>query len=212
MPRKKIYYPAEHIIVNLYTAGKEWMYEDYTEYVGFYHTYIDGLTMSGATYTTASKDLIPYKTVSKSSANAIYSTLKSTIEYVSPMYSFPNVTMEDYKNGYISRFFIGRRNFSSYQDLLEINSDQYKLWKRPKTGIDEVLYKAIELTWKLTGPEKDLTESTGNLIYGVEDTNRRVVQLKNTELKGLADYLTDYLEFSIYSPVTSQDIKKMFVL
>jgi hypothetical protein len=212
MPRNKIYYPASHIITNLYTSGKEWMYMNYEEYVGFYHTYIDGLVMSGASYSpTDSKDLIPYTEHSSNTSISIYSSLKSSVEYVAPTYSFPKVTLDDYKNGYCTRYFISRRNFNTYRDLIEIDAAQFKLWKRPKTGIDEELYQAIELNWKLTGPINDYVDSNGNIQYGVEDTNKRIVSLKNTELNGLNDYLNDYIELSIYSLNVSDDIKKMFV-
>ena len=48
-------------------------------------------------------------------------------------------------------------------------------------------------------------------MYGIFDTNKRMVELKTKDFTGLKDFLTDYIEYSIYSPYVSQEIKKLFV-
>lgn len=206
----KLYYPKSHIVNNLYTTGKEWMFEDGTEFIGYYHKYIDGNVKSGAVYNrTESKKLIEYIDITVQPDNHVYNSIKNTINSVPPVikYSIPEV--EDYEVGKITRYFIRRRNYSTFEDIFEIDKDQYKKWKSKSGGIDSALYDAIQLDWKLTGPLYDIKNEL-NPIPGVYDTNQRMVMLKDNLFTGLKDYLTDYIELSVYSPLTSQDIKKQF--
>ena len=169
--RNKLYYPSAHIVTNLYTYGKEWMYENGTEYVGYYHRYVDGAVMSESKFQPGtSQTLIPYIDIVTQPGNAIYDTLKRKQTYTSPYDVYPIPLSDDYQAGKIARYFIKRRNFSTSQDIMEINKDQYKLWAQPKSGIDESLYIAITLDWKLTGPLNDTIE-LDNPVYGVSDTN-----------------------------------------
>jgi len=208
--RNKLYYPSTHIIPNLYTPGKEWMYEDGTEYTGYYHRYIDGAIMSGAAFQpNTSKTLIPYLDITKQPSNAIYDTLKKKQTYTSPYQTYPIPLLSDYESGKITRYFLKKRNISTFQDIIEINNDQYKLWLQPKSGIDESLYNAISLDWKLTGPFRDAGEQE-NAVYGVVDTNYRMIELKNRSFSGLRDFLTDFIELSIYSPYVDKKYKDLF--
>ena len=206
----KLYYPKTHIVTNLYTTGKEWMYEDGTEYIGYYHRYIDGIKMSGAVYEQGySKKLIPYLNVSSQPSNVIYDTLKKKPSFTAPIQIYPLPDINDYESGRVTRYFIKRRNYSSFQEIIEIDKSQYKLWLRPNSGIDETLYNAISLDWKLTGPLNDTIESD-NPVYGVYDTNERMVILKNRSFPGLRSFLTDFIELSIYSPAVNQKYKNLF--
>ena len=45
--RPKISYRQDQITVGLKTSGKEWMLRDGTEFKGYYHTYKDGMIMTG---------------------------------------------------------------------------------------------------------------------------------------------------------------------
>lgn len=208
--RNKLYYPSTQIIPNLFTYGKEWMYQDGIEYVGYYHRYIDGVIMSGANYLPdSSKTLIPYAEVAKQPSNAIYDTLKRKQTYASPYQIYPIPIIDDYEAGKIARYFLKRRNFSAFQDIIEINKDQYKLWLQPNSGIDEYLYTAINLDWKLTGPLRDNTDSD-NTVYGVYDTNARMVALKDRSFPGLRAFLTNFIELSIYSPAVDKKYKDLF--
>lgn len=208
--RNKLYYPSTHIITNLYTSGQEWMFENGEEYVGYYHQYIDGAVMSGATYEiNTSQNLIPYIDLILQPDNAIYDILKQKDLYTSPKQIYPITKIDDYEAGKITRYFIKRRNFSTFQDIMEIDKDQYKSWSQSKSGIDEALYDAITLDWKLTGPLRDNTDSD-NTVYGVYDTNQRMVALKNRSFSGLREFLTDFIELSIYSPAVDKKYKDLF--
>lgn len=208
--RNKLYYPSTHIVTNLYTSGKEWMYENGTEYIGYYHQYIDGTVMTGATFQNGtSQNLIPYVETALQPTNAIYDILKRKEVYTSPRQVYVIPKIDDYEAGKIARYFIKRRNFSNFQDIIEIDKDQYKSWILPKSGIDESLYDAITLDWKLTGPLRDEMEME-NIAYGVYDTNERMVMLKNRSFPGLRNFLTDFIELSIYSPAVDKKYKDLF--
>lgn len=208
--RKKLYYPASHIITNLKTVGKEWMLKDGTEYIGYYHSYIDGTYMSGPEYNaTESKTLIKYIDVVSQPDHHIYSKLKKRLEFVTPHYAFSLPTLENYKEGKFTRHFIQRRNKNTFEDIFEIDTAQFKLWANPKGGIDNFLYNVISFDWKLTGPLYD-DKTKDNVVYGVYSTNERLTILKDKDFPGLKNYITDYTELSVHSKYVSDDIKKLF--
>jgi hypothetical protein len=209
--RNKLYYPESHIITNLNTIGKEWMLEDGTEYIGFYHSYVDGTQMTGPVYhRTESKKLIKYVDTVHQPDNFTYSKLKKRAEFKTPHYAFTLPTLEDYQAGKVVRYFIQRRNKTSYEDIIEIDKDQFKLWANQKGGIDNSLYEGIALDWKLTGPLYDDTSSK-DTVFGVYSTNQRMVLLKNREFVGLKNFITDYIELSVHSKYVDDNIKKLFV-
>jgi hypothetical protein len=208
--RNKLYYPKSHITTNLRTDGKEWMFEDGTEFKGFYHKYIDGTVLSGAVFhKTDSKKLIPYIDKVTQPNNVEYDALIKRPIIKSPYYIFPIPKLEDYEVGKITRYFIRRRNDVNPSNIMEIDKDQFLSWKKPNFGIDSTLYIATEVEWKLTGPRFD-DRSSVNIIYGVEDTNRRIVELKDDEYPGMKNFLTNHIELSIHSDYVSPDIKKLF--
>jgi len=206
----KLYYPKSHIVNNLFTIGKEWMFEDGTEFMGYYHKYIDGNVKTGAVFNRSeSKKLIPFVDKVIQPDNRVYNSIKKPIKSTSPMIKYTIPVIEDFEVGKITRYFIRRRNYSTFEDIFEIDKAQYKLWKSKSGGIDGALYDVIELDWKLTGPLNDIVQEM-NTIPGVYNTNQRMVMLKDNVFTGLKDYLTDYIELSIYSPLISQNIKKQF--
>ena len=207
----KLYYPKSHIVTNLYTIGKELMLEDGTEYVGFYHRYIDNTVSTGAVpHKSNSKKLIRYVNQITQPDSLVYNTLiKKRLPEVFPTQALVIPDLDDYENGKFTRYFLRRRNYSTYEDIIEIDKPQWKLWRRQGSGINEKLYQGLELSWKLTGPLRDVP-NTFNTEYGVADTNQRLVFLKDREMPGLKNYLTDYIELTIYSPYVKSDIKKLF--
>jgi len=208
--RNKLYYPASHIVTNLRTDGLEWMLENGTEFKGFYHKYIDGTVLTGAVFHKSdSKKLIPYINKLDQPNNFEYDSIVKKTAILAPHYIFPIPKLDDYKSGKLTRYFLKRRNFSSYQDIIEINKDQWLSWKKHSGGIDNKLYTATEVDWKLTGPLHD-DKTSQNIVYGVYDTNQRIVLLKDHEFTGLKDFLTDYVELSVHSKAVKDDIKKLF--
>lgn len=207
MARTK-YYTKEQIIENLQTFGKQFQLSDGTEYIGRYHQYIDGKVFSQASYSPSrSVELFPY--IEQNTKTSDYEELVGRAQFISPKFSAVSVSKKEFAAGKITRYFIRARNNNSNLDIIEIDKNQFNLWKQQSGGIDSDYYLAIELTWKLTGPRFD-DISVQPKISGVEDTNRRIVFLKNPEMPGIADFLTDYTEYTIYDRQTSAEIKKLF--
>ena len=179
----KLYYPKSHIVNNLYTDGKELMLEDGTEYVGFYHRYIDNTVATGAVpHKSNSKKLIRYINQIIQPNSLVYNNLiKKRLQEVFPTQALVIPDLDDYENGKFTRYFLRRRNYSTYEDIIERDKPQWKLWRRQGSGINENLYQGLELSWKLTGPLHDIP-NTFNTEYGVADTNQRLVFLKDREM------------------------------
>jgi hypothetical protein len=158
---------------------------------------------------TDSKKLIPYIDKVTQPNNIEYDALVKKPIAKSPQYMFPIPKLEDYQAGKFIRYFIRRRNDINSANIMEIDKDQFLSWKKPNFGIDNELYIATEVEWKLTGPRFD-DRSTVNIVYGVEDTNRRIIELKDDEYPGIKNFLTNYIELTIYSEYVSPDIRKLF--
>lgn len=219
MARKRLYYPESQIIQNLYTAGKEYMTADNVEYIGFYHRYIDGAVMTGAVYdkieskvlktyvdTVTQPETIIYRDSIKKGRNS-----KTNVLYnIHPKFSYVTPTERDFELGRFNRYFIRRRNFKTIEDIFEIDSEQFKLWRKVKAGIDEKLYDAIEIEWKITGPLQDIVEDNTIVLSGVASTNERVIRTASINFLGLDKYVTNFIEFSTYSPLCPQEFKQRF--
>jgi hypothetical protein len=212
--RPKIYYPSSKIITNLYTKGKEWMFENGTEYIGYYHKYLDGLVLTEPYYSMVkSEKLVPYTTIQSQPNSVIYNsiTTKSGAYNFAPVNVYTLPTVDDYSKGFFKRYFIYRRNLKDiYKEFFEVNDTQYKSWKTPKFGIDEILYNAFVIQWKLTGPLHDVIENDQIKEFGVYDTNRRLVYLNEKKFPMISKILTDYIEHSVYHLLTPEKIRKQF--
>jgi hypothetical protein len=213
--RPKLYYPKARITTNLYTKGKEWMFENGTEYIGYYHSYTDGLVLSEPYYhSIRSEKLIPYSEIRKQESTVIYDSIKDTTNRAPafapvPVYTLP--TTDDYAHGFFKRYFIYRKNLKNiYLEFYEVNDIQYKLWQKPNAGIDEKLYDGFIIDWKLTGPLHDIKENNDIKEFGVHDTNKRLVYLNERKYPMISKILTDYTEHSIYSLLTPEEIRKQF--
>jgi hypothetical protein len=219
MIRQRLYYPASQIVRNLYTAGKEYMTIDNIEYIGFYHSYIDGTVMTGAVYdsveskvlklyvdTVTQPESILYTDSISKGANSRTNVLYTT----QPVFTYVQPQEKDFINGKFKRYFIKRRNYQSINDIFEIDHTQYKLWKQIKSGIDESLYDAISIDWLLVGPLQDVIENSIVIRPGVTTTNERITRNASVNFIGLDTYVTDFIEFSTYSRLCPAEFKRKF--
>lgn len=212
--RNKLYYPKTKITTNLYTPGKEWMLKDtLEEYIGFYHKYLDGLVLTEAVYGAKSKKLIPYVDPVIQPRTPAYDKLKGigTKTVVTPRLSYNVPTVDDYGKGFFKRYFIYRRNYKNYLDFFEVDIEQWKSWKSNEpSSIDKNLYNSFTIDWKLTGPLRDIIVDGQVKTFGVYDTNRRLVFLNDKLCSFTSKILTDYIEFSVHSLLTPENIRKQF--
>jgi hypothetical protein len=101
----------------------------------------------------------------------------------------PNPKEQDYKRGYIRRFFAQRSN-DKYAPVVEISSDDYI---RVATS---ALYRSVSIRWRIKGPLKLQIDDKSNITdRGVEHSNRKAIELVSTELPALRLYLVHLLQF-----------------
>ena len=214
--RLKIYYPENQIVRNLTTTGKKWMLSDGTEYVGLYHKYSTGEVFTQPAWNaTESQPLIPYKQSYSIAENLIYKNITKTdvSNFTAPVYYFPVLSETDYSNGTVTRYFVQRNNLTnSLLTIIEVSKDQYSTLSKTGSGINNNLYRGISIPWKLTGPKNDVFDQNQTRVTpGVEDTNRRVVEINDLKMPGLLKYLSDFTELSVYSLATPTNIKQKFL-
>ena len=184
--RKKIYYPKGQISGGLFTAGKQWMLEDGTEWKGSYHSYTTGEVFTETTYVRGrSKKLIPYVNISETDNKQKFEYDKLVPQKpkksVFPNYSKQTPTQLDYDRGYFYRYVVKRRN-SDY--ISEVDLENYG-----KAELE--LYIKLKMAWKITGPLKDtLVEK------GVIDTNRRMLFELERQIPNISGYFKNLSEWA----------------
>lgn len=110
--------------------------------------------------------------------------LKSKIET-----HIPNPTKEEYKRGWITRYFIQRTNDKT-SPIFEVNSIQFS------KSISNDLYTIVSIRWRLTGPKETIYDSNGNVKEkSVSESNRIAIQLVYDKIPNLKLYLPNLLQF-----------------
>lgn len=196
--RNKLRYTAQETTNNLFTTGKEWMFENNVEYVGAYHRYADNLVMTGGTYDAIqSKKLIPYVDVINNKLTQTYKILKPTIklQYQTPRPYRPIIDITKLTSDYIYRYFLKR--FDEY--FIEIDQDQYDLFLQNK--IDPSLYKGYKLQWTVRGNSSDIYQY-GSVKYSIASLNRKSVSTAEQQIPGISNIITNYTEFAVDTTYT----------
>ena len=187
--RQKQYYSAQEVTNNLYTAGQEWMTEEFVEYKGLYHTYTTGEVYTESTWRPGiSVKLIKYENVSPTTIS--YKKLNAVNVKFDPIYAvYPVITEADKARKFITRFFIKKLNDSV---ITEIDELQYNKWVAKK--IDPNLYTCIKIQWQIAG--ELITKRINNvLVTSVESNNRQRVLVAEQSMPGIQDKLTNLLQF-----------------
>lgn len=91
--------------------------------------------------------------------------------------SIPSPTENDYKIGYIQRYFIQKRNDEdSY--VYEVNRQYYNFI------LNNPFFKGVIMKWKISGKREE-----------VKEMNRKSVSYASKDMKALPLYLPNYLQF-----------------
>jgi hypothetical protein len=127
----------------------------------------------------------------------IYLNLKDSylFSFETPREVRPLPTENDYKNGYFIRFFIKKRNDSTNK-ILEIDNKQFQKIGELENNINKNIYFGIQLDWKITGPKNDIVKNNIIEVFGIQDTNQRIVLNKENEMPGITKKLINFLEFA----------------
>ena len=196
--KRKLFYPKGEQKLGLLTKGKEWMdAETYKEYKGPYHRFSDGVVMTGGSPSKRSRYLMPYKDQTDASAVAtqLYRNITTVKvdKFIAPKFHYPRVRQKDLSNGYITRYFVQKKNNKTSATIMEINGDQYgKVANKNKQAINGKMYDKFELRWKIVGDEEEIKKTNTLTLNRIEEHNR-----------GIKQYLGDLTEFSKFSPIIS---------
>lgn len=212
--RLRSYYPESSIEKGLFTNGGELMTDDLQEYKGYYHKYTNGEIFSLYEYNEKlSISLIPYDPliINQRQTNDYYNRedIFDPKRYNTPLAKINTPTLEDFKNtGMWYRYFVRKVNDINW-GIKEIDLDQFEGIQTMNTNdIDSYLFKTVKIPWKLTGELYD--KNTNNiLIGGVFNTNSRTINKYNENFQGLSSYLTNPLEYTIYSKWYETFIQKI---
>lgn len=190
MSRLRLQYSKDEIITDLYTMGKELMYEDNIEYIGPYHRYTTGEIYTRPVWDNSqSKKLIQYQDTTLPSYR--YKQLKYDIQtkYNSFSHHILELKAEDYDKGYVIRYFIKKINDNSIVEISKLTYDDYI-----GNLIDQNLYSVIDIKWQFVGPILT-TYNQGITIRGVVDINQRALRAAEQKLPGISIKLNNLLEF-----------------
>jgi hypothetical protein len=202
------YYPSFRIITNLNTKGSEFTL-DGKPYSGKYYEAYDGRIFSGPTPESGdNKELkrIPKyisapglnsMNISDSQKKYIASQAGSNLNRIpgKPNSYYPNPTEEDYKKGYLIRYFTKKENQNGF--VIEISRDEYNSIVNGTADYDISIYQTVEILWKITGPLKNKRTSQYNMTAGIIDTNERLVESGNKTFLGIKDFIGgDYVKFA----------------
>lgn len=209
------YYPEFYIVPDL-QAGEGEFFEGEKEYSGKYYATINGRYFSGPNPDIGpSKELtpsaqykenayVPNRKFTFSAVPVLYDTEDTTFEDTQksknkPSFYYPNPTAEDYKKGYIIRYFAKKENERGF--VIEISYNEYVDIINGTANYDISIYQTSKILWKLTGPLNSQRKSQYNIIPGIIDTNKRLTEETNKTFLGIIDFIGgDYAKFARPTP------------
>jgi hypothetical protein len=202
------YYPSFRIIENLNTKGGEFTL-DGKPYSGKYYEAYDGRAFSGPTPESGDnkelKRITKYISAPGLNNMNISENQKKNIAAQSPTNLnripgkpnsyYPNPTEEDYKKGYLIRYFTKKENEKGF--VIEISRDEYNSIVDGTADYNISIYQTVQILWKITGPLKNKRTSQYNTTAGIIDTNERLVDSANKTFLGIKDFIGgDYTKFA----------------
>ena len=106
-----------------------------------------------------------------------------------PQTIVPNPNNDDYKIGFIVRYFVQKRNDENAH-IFEVNQNEYqKLKNNPH-------WKVMDLKWRIKGPQTATYKMDGNIDdKGVMNSNKAAITRASYSLKNIALYLPNILQF-----------------
>lgn len=201
------YYPKNKIQTNLFTNSDRVVQVSTLEpYTGPYYKLSNGKMYKGATPQSFRypEEIIDLSTisrtpnspvVSKTTNSSIPNTSMGTVgNYIAaledkptsrliPTPFYPKPNPQEYKRGYITRYFAKQINDYSF---IEIDSKTYKSLQQKNSEYLWELYYTAEIPWQISGDV--------NKVY---NTNKRVVEIQEkNKFRGLSVFLREnYLKF-----------------
>ena len=108
----------------------------------------------------------------------------------------PRPIGQDYKRGYITRYFATKRNQTPPR-IIEIPQQVYEDLSKQNGTYNFALWRVISLFWRISGPLRDTRDKNGIITTGIIDTNERIREEANQKIKGIKQYLSNLIQFAI---------------
>ena len=223
------YYPKNKIKTNQYTYGNEWFgVSDGEEYIGFYYLLSSGKAYKGKSpeeqggqeeivkvkkegefskwpvYKDDGTGIVNFSQIADNydgfTFESQYQQPQDVNDYINligtdatktryiPVYEPTFPTDEDYQIGYFTRYFVVKENELIYTEISQKTFDA--LEKEDPEMLWE-LYKPFNLRWTITGRIDDVFITNKNILALTE---------KQINKPKFHRYLTNYLEYYIYTP------------
>ena len=126
---------------------------------------------------------------------AVRSNLSTTRIPGKPNTYYPQPTEDDYRKGYVIRYFTKKENERGF--ITEINEAEYNSIVNGTADYDISLYQTTKILWKLTGPLKSTRTSQYNVIPGIIDTNERLTVAADKNFLGIVEWIGgDYAKYA----------------
>ena len=211
------YYPKKMVNTGLYASKGEFSEADTgKEYEGFYHETFNGKTFSGKDPLDPNRKLLTKSSTFGQDTNITsldklpeglsYEGLGNTKGEIyrfgeDPISYTPRPTGEDYKRGQIIRYFAKKRNETPIR-IVEINKEVYDDLSSRNGTYNYALWSILKLFWKITGPLYDSKDQYGVLTAGIVNTNERLREEANQNMRGIKQYLSNTIQFSVKPDLT----------
>jgi hypothetical protein len=115
--------------------------------------------------------------------NKVYGIKSKLSAYV------PSPKDTDYTKGYIKRYFAQKAN-DKFSPVIEISSET------SSRLTSNSLYRTVNLRWRIRGPLKMMFKDDGSISdKGVEESNRKSIELVSKKMPALKLYLVHLLQF-----------------
>lgn len=79
----------------------------------------------------------------------------------------PKPEIEDFKNGFIFRYFAKQRN-NPHANIVEIDKGQFKSHSEGIGGLNTIFYHVISLRWKIIGTLQNIQSTNFNSVENAE--------------------------------------------
>jgi len=199
------YYPLTQIRPNLYTRGNEFTTPDGKTYAGRYYLTYDNKAFTGINPVVGTNEELTAIPVSNSPTSNIYTAAstqntqkraKESNTVLSELDSyFPVPIASDYSRGYFTRYFA--KSASGPQFIIEISQMDYSQLQNGNVSPTVLGYQSTSMLWQLTGPLNNTRVSQYQVKGGVYDTNKRVTEAKQTQFRGIVEFIGgDYTKFA----------------
>lgn len=86
---------------------------------------------------------------------------------------FPTPSPDDYRRGYIIRYFAKQRN-NSRGVIVEVDKKQFDSHSNRSGGLQREFYNVVQLRWKLVGTLEQIQEDNASSVTNAEKTIRGI--------------------------------------